>query len=198
MDGMLEFPKKVRIDKEEAGALAEAIHDDYPHESLADVSVFMYRAANNNYGTMDDRGRITKKGKIYGTLTKQTLLEWFQQYLMEKAELLERQHHQLKHSKPEPVEDPAEQKRRSDGLRKVLAQFEEDKKYKLKLQSLERRTTLEKHCSKMSDVELRHAYKLYIDEPARLVILREANKRGLVEQHLIEQMEKLVNDGTPL
>lgn len=84
------FSPEQRLQPEMDSSFAEAVMEKYPHEALGDVPVFIKYAGWARYGKRNDDGTVTEKGKTYGRLTLTTLMDWWEQYVDEKAAEIEK------------------------------------------------------------------------------------------------------------
>lgn len=164
---------------------AEALLDDYPHESVGDITVFIKKAAAASYG---EEG---KKGKSFGQLTFTTIMAWFQEYMSEKVERVEALKVAGKHKRDEGVTDPrfsamlGEMKK---GLSEGLELGAEGESRQVGL--------LQRTVGMMTDDELRAAWTKYPSRRAHAVIIAEANKRKLVQKKIEEHLKANHDDQT--
>ncbi len=73
--GMELFDAKRRMSDEHVGLFAAQIAEDFKHESLADLNVFMRGASMSKYDG----------GEFYSSIDMPRLNKWWRQYLDEKA-----------------------------------------------------------------------------------------------------------------
>ena len=159
-----------RLDASQVPVLAEVILSDYPHETLADIALFMRGAAMSKY---DD-------GEYYGSMDIPRMMKWWAKYLEEKAEARERDH-----VRAEALQD----KEIRDGLSKLGVNVKSLVKAVGDLpDELQNRSKLEDRIRRMvplmDDERLRQAYIENKSAWARAIILREATHRGLMDKYL--------------
>lgn len=170
--GMEYFAPGRRMSAGQMMLFAEDLLDRYKHESLADVALFMRNCALSKY---DD-------GEFYNSVDVPRLNKWWKRYLEEKAAEREvigerAEHEQEQMAKGMIANIP--------GLKQAVREFTIDARLKASEDgAIARMRKLEEHIPMMSDDELRDAYKLYTTAQERSLILREADKRGLVDKAL--------------
>lgn len=158
-----------RMNADQIAAFAERLNTDYPHESLADINVFMRKAA---MGAYDD-------GEFYANLDPARMGGWWRKYLEEKAEAAER----------------ASRKQGSDVMMTAAEQLTAAgvsssalKKAMEGAGSGENRSklddTLRRALPSMHDDQLREAYKSHKYASARRMIMVEAGRRGLLGEEI--------------
>jgi len=163
---------------------AETLLDSYPHESVGDITVFIKNCAAAKYG------EDGKKGKIFGQLTYTALMVWWQAYMDEKIEKVESLMVRGKHKRPddEPV-DPR--------LDTLLSEMKKglDQGLELGADGESRRAgLLQRTVSTMTDDDLRAAWGKHRSVRERGIILKEANKRGLVQRKIEEHLNPTTDD----
>lgn len=193
------FSPEQRMDESMHASFAETIIEDFPHESPADIALFIKHAARGKYGEIkyvrDNDGYVVRRevinhGKTYGRLTTTLAVEWFRQYLEEKAEAIENDRmatnarlNEHVQRNPDSTASPVIHDTIVELVRKVRAEREPDPPDLIK-----NMRKLKKFAPHMTDDQLREAYQKHRNPQERSVILAEANKRGLVqrriEQHL--------------
>lgn len=170
--GMAYFAPNRRMSDGAIGMFAEELIEQYPHESVADVALFMQNAAKGRYG------RKGEEGETFGQLDMQRLFIWFGQYLEEKAAMLERGEHLLQqqaeaHAKAIVTAHP--------GLKETVAEFVISAKEASDLAAKRTRLAkLERQLPDMTDDAMREAWKLYRTAEERSLIQAEAARRGLL------------------
>lgn len=196
------FSEEQRMDPAMCSSFAEAIMEKYPHEALGDIPVFIKYAGWARYGTTKEKrhddGRIEKwvvdYGKTYGRLTLTTLMDWWGQFLGEKAEELEKVRvKELKAMNKEKSYDGEAEKEPLPILhdsvvaimKKAHAETPRDDKDTGRRVNLLMRTV-----PHMGEARLRHAWHKAKTERERMVVLQEANKRGLVQKRIEDHLKK--------
>lgn len=181
-DGMKEyFSEEQRLQPEMCAAFASNILDDYRYESVGDMAVFLRKASMGRYGERDARtGEITGKGKTFGRITTTLLGAWWEQYLDEKAQ-----------------EAEAVRLKRRDGIDwQVIHHSLTDALRKAADDGVERNEAREiaklvKYIHLLTDDQLRAKWKKVRSAHGRSLIMYEANKRGLVQKRIEEQLNDL-------
>jgi hypothetical protein len=173
------FSPEKRMDPEFCMAFAETIIEDYPNESVGDVTVFIKYASRAKYGEVDEDGKVFNKGKIFGRLDPTLLNVWWQQYLGEKADNVAvarvQENRVLNDSRNNVVVDD----RVLDLMKKVRAEEVGDDP------AISRRIALLiRTVQHMGDERLRHAWTINTTRRERLILLEEANRRGLVQKKI--------------
>lgn len=175
------FSPEQRMDPAMCVAFAETIIEDYPHESVGDVTVFIKLAGRAKYGELQDDGSVINRGKTYGRLQLTTLMEWWRQYLGEKAdEIAKVRERDIKalNDKEAPIAN-----------RVVEIMKEEREKSGGPDLGIGRRVDqLLRTVQHMSDDRLRRAWEVHTTERERMIILKEANKRGLVQKRIEDHL----------
>jgi len=159
---------------------AETLLDDYPHESVGDITVFIKNCAAAKYGN----------GKIFGQLTYTSIMVWWCEYMSDKIEKVESLKIAGKYQRPddEPV-DP-----RLDTLLKEMKKGL-DQGLELGADGESRRAgLLQRTVSNMTDDDLRAAWSKHPSVRERGIILKEANKRGLVQRKIEEHLNQTTDD----
>jgi len=184
------FSEEQRMDPNMHPNLAETILEDYPHESPADVVLFIKYAARGRYGETKEvrdangdviRREVSNKGKTFGRLTPTLAMDWFRQYLEEKAEAIEKA--RMKRNKA--INEEATDDRYLQALKQGYEQGrkDEDKDTGRRVDQLMRTV------QHMGVQRLRHAWEKAKTKRERMVILQEANRRGLVQKKIEEHLK---------
>lgn len=179
--GMLYFGPSQRLDQGAQTMWAELLLDEYPHESLADISVFLRGASLGKYGQEGHNGEITRKGETFGALSIVKLNTWFGQYLSEKAEARERvaKAEKGRHMAAGRELHPAV----AAAIKPVVAQVCAEQHAERDAAMLEARMKhLTRQLPVMSDQDLRDHYKMVATDAERDAIMDEARRRGLLKQ----------------
>ena len=166
--GFQMFDPKRRMPPQQVTFFAEDMVERYPHESLADLNVFM-------------RGCILSKydqGEFYSSVDIPRLHRWWKTYLEEKAAALEetvvREDHFGEQAAKEAIAA-------IPGLGAAVQRFSLEGKAKAIAEGkIARMTKLKTDVEKMGDQELRDMWHVYPTAEERSVILQEAIKRGLL------------------
>lgn len=169
------FSVEQRMDERLHASFAETIIEDYPHESPADVRLFIKYAARARYGERQKDGTVINRGKTYGHLTTTLAIEWFGQYLEEKVGDIE-QHRSAELKSLNTGDLP---KRVVGMMREELQKREEPPPDVIAGVRL-----LNRYVAHMTDDQLRLAWTKHRSNQERAVILQEANKRGLVQKYI--------------
>lgn len=169
-------------------AFADNLLSDYRYESIGDARVFLKRASMGRYGEIDPRTKeIINKGKTYGRITTTLLGAWWEQYLNEKAE--EAENERLKSHKRH---DAVIHESLAPALRKATEKARADAEKGMDDKDTGRRVgLLMRTVAHMGDARLRYAWKKARTERERMVIIQEANKRGLVQKKIEDHLSKL-------
>ena len=176
--GMELFDPKRRLSPTQQTYFAEVVATRYPNESLADINVFIYNCSESKYDG----------GEFYSAIDVPRIMKWWTKYLEEKVVAMEVQGNRWEHEQEQMAKGMIEN---IPGLGKAVRNFTIESREKAAEESkLARRKKLEAHIPKMTDDELRDAYKLYPSAEERSIIMREADRRGLVAKAL----EKVVNE----
>lgn len=182
--GMAYFSEAQRLPPAAVSLFAEWAMDKYPHESLADITVFLRSAAMGSYGEKAFNGEIVKKGETYGQLTLTRLGAWFEQYLEEKADALGAARAKESASYKSKLLDV------SPAILKVVKSAAEETTEKRKEERLiARMEKLKDHLPRMTDDELRQAYSLHNTADERALIIAEADARGLIQKAMDEALD---------
>lgn len=158
--------------------LAETLLEEYPHETMSDVVVFLRRAA---MGGFDD-------GKTYGALDVPTAMRWWRRYLAEKAEALE--------STAKADDAAADQVGRSilslprvqEAVEAMSMKAREERR---KSDAIARMERLKVQLPKMTKEELRMAWKLYPGAAERALIQAQAARSGYFTDEIKAAQEAL-------
>ena len=157
------FDESQRLSPDQCGVVAEAMVDEYKHESLGDVKVFLRKVAMGKYD----------EGKSYGKLTAMKLMPWFSKYLEEKA--IEREKEMLKNKSNAsiPLLDD-----------RVLEVFKQERGMSTEQWMMLAR--LQRTASKMTDDQLRAEYlrhKKNNNTAAMDMVMKIAADRGLLNKN---------------
>ncbi len=170
MSGMEYFAPARRLSGSQVNLFAEEVLAQYPHESLADIALFMRGAAMSKY---DD-------GEFFGSMDIPRLAKWWQKYLDEKAEARERDHTRREGLQDKEIrEGLGKPGVNVNDLAKAMSELPDELMNQSKLEDRIRR--LVPH---MDDDRLRQAYVENKSAYARAIILREATERGLMDKYL--------------
>ena len=187
--GMAYFAPNRRLSDSAVGMFAEELIAQYPHESVADVALFMRGAATGKYG------RKGQEGETFGQLDMQRLFIWFGEYLEEKAFAMERGEHVM--------QQRDEQQAREiigavPGLQDAVKEFVVSAKEASDLASKRNRLAKLAHdVPGLTDDGLRECWKIYRLAEERTIIQAEAARRGLLGEELkAAQLEIDANDTT--
>lgn len=151
---------------------SEDLLADYPHESIADVNVFLLNAARGKYD----------EGEFFASVDIPRLNKWWTKYLDEKAiqrEIDANRHDDLQGQNAAAIIGAI------PGLSQAVAEFSAGQR-----EAVERMrehtvfTTLERQLPGMTTDELRTAWKLYPGAKMRSIIQAEACRRGLMGEEL--------------
>jgi len=179
--GMGYFAPTQRLDAAGAGLWAELLLDEYPHESLADISVFLRGAALGRYGQEGAKGEVINKGETFGALSIVKLNTWFRQYLGEKADKREREMKSEQGMHLAAMGDIDQ--RVLDIAKPVVEKIREEQRAANAEAMLETRmVNLTRQFPVMTDQDLRDHYKLVTREEERAAITEEADRRGLLKE----------------
>lgn len=170
--GMQYFAPNRRMGQEQVALWAEEVAAQFPHESLADINVFMRAAAMSKY---DD-------GEFYSNVDIPRLNKWWAKYLDEKAGQMEitadRQEHELEQGIKKMIANVP-------GLSKAVGSFTiQERERQQAEREMARLRTLQNHIPRMSEQELRDAWPLYPGAAERALINAEAARRGLYGEEL--------------
>lgn len=169
--GMELFGQHRRMNAAQIGLFAEEIQSRYPHESLADIALFMRGASMGIYG------KKGQEGETFGALDPQRMFVWFREYLEEKAIAREQDAVSVDKSHEGTFNALANLPDFTDLLKSVRA---EGKAQREESRDGRRLALLKETVRFMHDDDLRNAYKFNRDAPARSIIIAEAIKRGLL------------------
>lgn len=179
--GMGYFAEHQRLSTEAVVLWADLLLDEYPHESLADMSVFLRGAALGRYGQEQRDGKITQKGETFGALSIVKLNTWFGQYLAEKAEAREREakaekgRHMATCRELHPAVAAA--------IKPVVAKVCADQHAQRDAAMLAKRMqNLTRQLPAMTDQDLCDHYNLVATDEEKAAIVDEAGRRGLLKQ----------------
>lgn len=183
--GMAYFSQNRRLSADQIALFADEIMSRYPHESLADISVFLRGASVGRYG------RKGEEGETFGALDMQRLFIWFHQYLDEKAAKMERGEHELQQLQDRHATEIVGS---IPGLKDAVKEFVVDAKERSEMVlQMSRLEHLKKHLPAMTDDELREEWKVRPRAEERSLIYAEAMNRGLAQKAI----EKVVEPKEP-
>jgi len=183
------FSESQRMDPEMHVAFAETIMEDYPHESLADVVLFIKYAARGRYGETKEDGTIVNKGKTFGRLTTTTAMDWFGQYLGEKADAVAERRIAMNKEVNENGFNGRGASILHDTVLSVVKKAHAEARKDEDLDTGRRVAQLTRTVQHMGVDRLRHAYNKAKTERERMVVLHEANRRGLVQKRIEEHLK---------
>lgn len=170
------FSPQRRMSVDGVALFAEHIVEQFPHESLEDIALFMRGAAAGKYG------RKGEEGETYGQLDMQRLIRWFTDYLEEKALVRERGEHLLQQ---EQEQHAAAVIGSIPGLKQAVSEFVIDARERSELVRIGNRIrALQKQLPGMSDDAMREAWKVYPEAACRSLIQAEAARRGLLGEDM--------------
>lgn len=175
---MLHFAANRRLEPGQVSTFAEQVLEDFTHESLADLSVFMRRAAMGNYD----------EGETYGALDIPRMGKWWRLYLTEKSEARERAEREAANVAQREAEFVIGN---IPGLSDAVAQSvldNEERKYEDARRRRMARLALQ--FKFMTDEDLRASYVKYKDADTRSVILEQAKERGLLSASMNEAVRR--------
>lgn len=186
--GMGYFAEHQRLSTEAVVLWADLLLDEYPHESLADLSVFLRGAALGRYGQEQRDGSINRKGETFGALSIVKLNTWFAQYLGEKADVRERE---AKSEKGRYMAAGREMHPAvAAAIKPVVAKVCAEQHAERDAAMLEARLkNLTRQLPVMTDQDLRNHYKLAATDVERDTIMEEAGRRGLLKQPVEQSAE---------
>lgn len=162
------FSEEQRLAPEMCAAFAENILEDFRHESVGDIVVFVRRASMGRYGD----------GKTFGRLTTTTLGRWWTQYLDDKAGEAEIERLRSKSNDTEIHES----------LAHSLRLATEDERERNEAREIAK---LVKYGHLLTDDQLREKWKKVRSSHGRSLIMRLANDRGLAVKRIEEHLSKL-------
>jgi hypothetical protein len=168
--GMELFAPGRRLNGPQVTVFAERILQDYPHESLADVAVFMRQAAG---GELDG-------GEYFASVDLPRVMAWWRRYMdrkvAEREQLAERESHEQEQAMMQSLGN-------TPGLLEAAKAASIEAKERRAAEELSARVErLTRHVGSMTDEQLREAYAVHGSAAERSVILREAGRRGLIKQ----------------
>lgn len=168
--GMELFAPGRRLNGPQVTFFAERILEDYPHESLADVAVFMRQAAG---GELDG-------GEYFASVDLPRVMAWWRRYMdrkvAEREQLADRKSHEQEQAIMQSLAN-------TPGLLAAAKAATIEAKERRAAQELRARVErLTRHVGSMTDEQLREAYGVHPSASERSVILREADRRGLIEK----------------
>ena len=175
-NGMALFNDGQRLPVEQGAVFADTIIEEYPHESLADVVVFLRRAALGKYGEEGWDGQTLKKGQTFGALTLAKVMEWWRQYLGEKAEALEAERTKANGSYKLDLSSALHPKV-MDVAKELSEKVSVERAENNKAARLEK---IRRTVGSVTDDGLRELYALHTAADERSIIIGEADKRGLL------------------
>ena len=175
--GMELFDAKRRMTGEHVALFAEQIADDFPHESLADLNVFMRGAAMSKYDG----------GEYYSSVDLPRLTSWWRKYLAEKADTIEEAATREGHLEEQRSRDMVAN---IPGLGVAVRAFTmEARERRIAEEKAVRMNRLKEQLPKMVDQELRDLWPVYPSADERSLIIAEAERRGLVQRALAKAAE---------
>jgi hypothetical protein len=179
--GMGYFGPTQRLDAEGAALWAELLLDEYPHESLADISVFLRGAALGRYGQEGAKGEVVNKGETFGALSIVKINTWFRQYLGEKADKRERE---MKAEQGRHLRAMGDIDQRVLDIAKPVVEKvrEEQRAANVEAMLETRMVNMTRQFPVMTDQDLRDHYKLVTTDEERTAITQEADRRGLLKE----------------
>ncbi len=161
-----------RMNADQVSLFAEKIAEKYPHESLADLNVFMRNASCGDYDG----------GEYYASIDVARLMKWWGRYLEKKADAREVQAKQSESEQHTGI---------IQGLAKAGFSTADYLKVRAQAGPAENRSKRDDHLRRtvpvMQDDQLREAYKANKDAWARRIILNEAARRGLLGAEIKEK-----------
>lgn len=176
---MAYFAEGRKLETEQIALFAKQVAKRYQHESLADVNVFMEKAALGGYG----------KGETYGRLDLPRLGAWWEEYLNEKAEARERSEIEARNIRQREAEQGLAA---IPGLSETVNKAVADNAERLREDARRRRMgRLRDQFRIMTDQDLRAAYVKFRDADTRSVILAEAKERGLLDQSMNKALREV-------
>lgn len=188
------FAESQRMDPDLHASFAETIIEDFPNESPADVVLFIKYAARARYGEVKDDGSVVNKGKTFGRLSTTTAIEWFKQYLGEKADAIADQRRKEnkrlnEHSdrNPDDKVTPIVHDTVLAVMKKAAAEARADED----LDTGRRVAQLVRTVRFMGVERLRLSWDRAKTKRERTVVLEEANRRGLVQKRIEDHLSKL-------
>lgn len=166
------FSESRRMNVNAIALFADELFNQYPHETLGDLNVFMRNAAMGRYGKKE-------QGKTFGALDCELLFLWFTEYLEDKALARERDADaMIAAEKRQAMEIAMNIPNLSEA---VKATTEQARLAKTEAEQRRRIAHLEKYCPSMTDDQLREAWGIYTKAKERAIILREADHRKLLK-----------------
>lgn len=188
------FSAEQRMDPALHASFAESIMDDYPHESPADVVLFIKYAARGKYGEtkeiLDKEGYVTRReiinrGKTFGRLTTTLAMDWFRQYLGEKADAIAGMVPEfVAHPSKARNEEPPHQKI-VDIMKKVRAERPPEEEHDGR-----RIAFLLRVAPHMSRERLRYEWTKCKTRSEKRILRQIATDKGWVAEWIKEQLEK--------
>lgn len=170
--GMEAFSPQRRLTPEVSVLFGERFVELYPHESLADLALFMRGVVVGKYGD----------GETYGALDMQRMFVWFREYLAEKAAAMERGEHALQQEQDQHARKVIAA---VPGLQDAVKSFVISEKERSDIVRKEKRVAgLKRQLPTMSDDALRNAWKIYRDLDERALIQAQASRKGLMGPEL--------------
>lgn len=158
--------------------LAETLLEQYPHETMSDVALFLRRAA---LGEFDE-------GKTYGALDVPTALRWWRQYLSDKAEAMEREAKCADAASEEAGKAILGLPDVREAVAAIAANAREEQRESDAVARIER---LRAALPAMSREELRMAWKLYDRPMERALIHAQAARSGYFNEEIRAAQEAI-------
>lgn len=209
--GMEAFSMQRRLSPDHVMLWAKILVDDWKHDTLADLVLFLKGAGTGKYDG----------GEFFASMDVARIAKWWSKYLEEKADARASQHAGLVHQ-PDPWdllaeeltallrargdrqpgpdeaerervlrEDMAELDRKrlatADGWRKLRMSIKADRAPLINKSAEHDR--IRREVPVMTADQLREAWKKHPDPWTRRILLQEANQRGLVEQWLRSKVQ---------
>lgn len=176
-ESMAYFGANRRLSPEQVSLLSEELVKRYPHESIADIAVFLRGAVMGQYG---EKGH---EGETYGALDIPRLLSWFSQYLDQKAQAREQQAREEEAKAEEAGRTLLQLPGIGDMLSTARAANREEVMEQMRGRRIAR---LMDSFLVMTDDDLRRAWGVHRTAEERSVILQEAIKRKLLPPEFSE------------
>lgn len=187
------FSEEHRMDPAMCSSFAEAVMEKYPHEAIGDIPVFIKYAGWARYGERKEDGTVVNKGKTYGRLTLTTLMGWWEQYLDEKAEELEKaRRKELKalNAHDPDGSSPIVAKAVLDVMKKAHAEALDPGEREKDLDTGKRIDRLVRLLPHMGRDRMRYEYNKATTKREQRFIYSVAVERGYVAQYIEEHLNK--------
>lgn len=147
---------------------AETLVEDYPHETLSDIALFLRMAAKGEF----------EDGKTFGALDIPTVLRWWRAYLERRIQDQERG---MEAEKQARGRETVQALGAVPGLKEMAAKMAAERAAERKeADKAERLAYLRENVGRMQEEELRNEWTLrpYADE--RAILQAEAARRGML------------------